>query len=632
MKKSIVYAVAFSALVGFWLVGFLVPQGHSAGIPNSIEGVVTSSKGPEAGVWVIAETSDLPTKYTKIVVTDDRGRYALPELPGATYQVWVRGYGLVDSPHVMAKPGQHLDLKAVIAQDARAAAQIYPPTSWLSLVKDDDGPSRTLPNGQTRKAPFSAALAISTMNVSHDELKDFIHDEYPTESPARPSGVERNLVLTMWNWGTSTGVHTTSAAEEDNPTSNANGRMYGADTAGGLIVWLDPVKNEAGQIEARSIKPVTGAVGPRSPMLDKQRRVWYAAKFTEDEASFCKANSENKFARYFPIIATSARQIAMYDPRDQETTPFYTCFSADHNQIDSKGRIFFAPGAGKDYGALGWIDPEVFDKTHSVEAAQAWVPVVLDTNGDGKITKPWTEPNEPVDSTKDHRINIPCNTVNVSQADGSLWCAMLTDTPMIVRVELGPNPPESAKGEVYAPPAANPPLAAGSGIAVDSEGVVWVNWRGRQSTAYDLSSFDRRKCKVLSGPSIATGQQCPEGWTLYRKKGLTFRGSTMLADEDYFMNVDRHNALGLGKDVPIVYPTQSNALFAFLPNTKQWVTLNVPYPYSFMTRELQGRIDDPKAGWKGRGLWASYASRTTDIEGGRSRAVKLQIRPDPLAR
>jgi len=73
---------------------------------DDIGGVVTSSKGPEAGVWVIAETTDLPTKFRKIVVTDDAGRYLLPELPKATYKVWVRGYGLVDSKAVAAMPGK----------------------------------------------------------------------------------------------------------------------------------------------------------------------------------------------------------------------------------------------------------------------------------------------------------------------------------------------------------------------------------------------------------------------------------------------------------------------------------------------------------------------------------------------
>ncbi len=81
---------------------------------NDIGGVVASFKGPEAGVWVVAETTDLPTKYAKIVVTDDQGRYLMPELPPASYQVFVRGYGLIDSPRVAAKPGQHLDLSGCV--------------------------------------------------------------------------------------------------------------------------------------------------------------------------------------------------------------------------------------------------------------------------------------------------------------------------------------------------------------------------------------------------------------------------------------------------------------------------------------------------------------------------------------
>jgi hypothetical protein len=90
---------------------------------DALAGVVSGPNGPEAGVWVVAETTDLPTRFVRIVVTDDEGRYVLPELPRATYQVWVRGYGLVDSPKVQAAPGRMLDLTAVVAPDPRAAAQ-----------------------------------------------------------------------------------------------------------------------------------------------------------------------------------------------------------------------------------------------------------------------------------------------------------------------------------------------------------------------------------------------------------------------------------------------------------------------------------------------------------------------------
>src|SRR6202045_2638165 len=98
--------------------------------PTDIGGTVISAAGPEAGVWVIVETTDLPTKFARIVVTDDQGRYLVPDLPTANYSVWVRGYGLVDSPKLTAKPGQLLNHTAVPAPNAAAAAPFYPAIYW----------------------------------------------------------------------------------------------------------------------------------------------------------------------------------------------------------------------------------------------------------------------------------------------------------------------------------------------------------------------------------------------------------------------------------------------------------------------------------------------------------------------
>src|ERR1700741_2838055 len=102
--------------------------------PREIGGVVSGPKGPEAGVWVIAETKDLPTKYAKIVVTDESGRYVLPDLPPANYSIWVRVYGLVDSPKSEARPGRQVDLKAVPAPNDAAAAQYYPAIYWYAML------------------------------------------------------------------------------------------------------------------------------------------------------------------------------------------------------------------------------------------------------------------------------------------------------------------------------------------------------------------------------------------------------------------------------------------------------------------------------------------------------------------
>src|SRR5499426_4925808 len=102
---------------------------------DDIGGVVTGTSGPEAGVWVIAETTDLPTRFAKIVVTDDQGRYLIPDLPKANYSVWVRGYGLVDSPKSKSTGGKTLNLTAVAAPNARAAAAYYPAGYWFSMLK-----------------------------------------------------------------------------------------------------------------------------------------------------------------------------------------------------------------------------------------------------------------------------------------------------------------------------------------------------------------------------------------------------------------------------------------------------------------------------------------------------------------
>ena len=117
--RQVLFSTAAAIGIAAMAVAVLAPAGaQQAAVEidkDDIGGVVTGPSGPEAGIWVIAETTELPTKYAKIVVTDDQGRYVIPDLPNANYQVWVRGYGLVDSPKVRAKPGQQLNLTAVPA-------------------------------------------------------------------------------------------------------------------------------------------------------------------------------------------------------------------------------------------------------------------------------------------------------------------------------------------------------------------------------------------------------------------------------------------------------------------------------------------------------------------------------------
>src|SRR5579872_1357926 len=138
MEKRFKLAIAIAACLAGAL-GVLYAQQTPATTVSiggtDLGGVVSGPKGPEAGVWVIAETTDLPTKFAKVVVTDDLGRYVIPDLPKASYSVWVRGYGLVDSPKVKAAPGKNLNLTAVLAPTAAAAAEYYPGVYWYSMLQ-----------------------------------------------------------------------------------------------------------------------------------------------------------------------------------------------------------------------------------------------------------------------------------------------------------------------------------------------------------------------------------------------------------------------------------------------------------------------------------------------------------------
>src|SRR6516225_8384966 len=122
------------ALLGAFLTSAYGQQAVTVGATD-IGGTVVGASGPEAGVWVIAETTELPTKFARIVVTDDSGRYLIPDLPTANYSVWVRGYGLVDSPKLVAKPGQLLNHTAIPAPNDASAARYYPAIYWYTMMK-----------------------------------------------------------------------------------------------------------------------------------------------------------------------------------------------------------------------------------------------------------------------------------------------------------------------------------------------------------------------------------------------------------------------------------------------------------------------------------------------------------------
>src|SRR5215467_14331763 len=347
---------------------------------DDIGGVVTGAQGPEAGVWVIAETRNLPTRLIKSVVTDDRGRFLLPDLPSADYDVWVRGYGLIDSPKTKTTPGKIVNLKAVAAPDKKAAAQYYPAQYWFELMqmppKSDfpgtgdkgngispniksqgewirnivntdgctgchqmGGPAtRTIPSsilsqfedmkmawdrriqsgqaGGGMSARFTQVGRARALAMYADWTDRIAKGELPSATPSRPQGIERNVVITMWDYGTEkTYLHDEIASDKRNPTVNANGPIYGAtEESTQFLPVVNPAQNSATQVALVVRDPKTPSAADQPPAassvywgdeaiwnsqslahsfaMDKQARVWVAARIRPSATpAYCQAGS-----------------------------------------------------------------------------------------------------------------------------------------------------------------------------------------------------------------------------------------------------------------------------------------------------------------------------------------------------
>ncbi len=681
--------------------------------PADLGGTVSSATGPEAGVWVIAETTDLPTKFARIVVTDDRGRYLMPDLPKASYQVWVRGYGLIDSAKLQAEPGKSLNLRAVVAPSPASAAEYYPAIYWYSMLRAPDkgefpgtGPDGNgIAPGMKSQAQWLDVVKTNGCYTCHQlgnratrtipkELGDFPTSEeawqrriqagqamiqmtnalgrvgprralkafadwtdriagggLPAVHPSRPQGVERNLVLTLWDWaGPKDYLHDEVSTDKRNPRINANGLIYGAtEESTDLFPVLDPVNHKATQVKMLVRDPATpssktntmlpspywGAepiwdsqTSMHNPMLDEKGRVWFTSRVRPPaNPDFCKKGADHPSAKLFPVEQAN-RHLSMYDPRTGKITLISTCFQTHHLVFaEDANNTLWASAGGPHSGVVGWLNRKMFEETGDEAKSQGWTATVLDTNGNGKRDD-YVEPDQPVDPTKDRRVTAAFYGIAVNPGDGTIWGSVLGFPGYVIRLNPGSNPPATALAEVFEPPL---PGYGPRGMDIDRTGVAWT-----PLSSGHLASFDRRKCKgPLNGPK-ATGRHCPEGWTLYPFPGPQLQNVTESgsAEASYYTWVDQFDTFGLGKNVPIATGNANESLLA-LVNGK-FVNLRVPYPLGFYTKWMDGRIDAPSAGWKGKGLWATYSTRTPfHVEGGKgttSKVVKFQLRPDPLAR
>jgi streptogramin lyase len=652
--------------------------------------VTNNANQAEAGVWVIAESEELPTSYRKIVVTDDHGRFVLPELPLVGYRIWVRGYGLADSDAVDARPGSALELKVAVAADASEAAAVYPANYWLSLLESpgaesfaDDAvyPSQSAWLGQLKLNCIlchqlgAAATRLAQTDAFDEGLKraagmNYFADTLGRERllsalgdwgrriatgdtpqpPPRPQGVERNVVITQWAWGDAyTYAHDEISTDKRNPHVNANGPVYGVDLANDYLLVVDPLTHTASRVKVPTQGGFStawceqtytnlaggapepfgfGSLGcpwpggstphqdkynnpanPHNPMMDGQGRVWITTQFrrqwAEDLPGFCQdiaVVAENKHHR----------QLGYFDPARGEFTFIDTCFGTHHLQFDNNDVLWTS---GDDV-LIGWLDTQAYDpaRPETLEHALGFSQVTVDSNGDGSADT----------ALRGFQYGVIPNP-----RDGSVWSAVPPGlaTPSGSAGRIYRYDPASDVHEVYVPPA---PGMGPRGIDVDSAGNVWTALAG----SGHLARFDRSKCKQRWG----AGTQCAQGWTLWQTPGPRFAGVAAgqgdggATDMHYYLWVDQFNTLGLGADIVIVNGTGSDSLIAFDPRTEQFTVIRIPYPLNTYTRGLDGRIDDPHAGWKGRGVWFTNGlDPIIHAEVQQSYVGKVQVRPHPLA-
>ena len=711
--KSLSWAIAAAAIAA--LLAACAAQMATRGTDpavrignDDIGGVVSGPNGPEAGVWVIAETTDLPTRYIKSVVTDDQGRYVIPDLPVANYHVFVRGYGLVDSPRVRAKPGQIVNHTAAPAPNERAAAQYYPAIYWYTMMKippaRDFGGGSSIPKnitqekwrqrmnnvdcigchqlGQesTRTIPaqlgrfdsheaawarriLSGQFGLQMTNRIAKELggvpyqyfgdwtERVARGELPKHKPQRPQGIERNIVVTAWEWSTPDKyLHDLISSDRRNPTVNAHGKLYGSpEYSTDMMPILDPRTHTVthfkmpvrdpdmplslGPGHAANVQPTAPSpywgdrqlwdtrANNHNAMFDEKGRIWNAASVRgRPNPAFCKRGSNHPSAKAFPLDASS-RQLSILDPKTMQYTFVDTCFGTHHLQFGyDADNTLWVSGSGP---VAGWLNVRMFEKTGDAARSQGWSPFILDANGNGRVD-PWTEPGKPAEAGKDARIaGSGPYAVMPHPSDGSVWYTfnVFAGTPGFLRFD-----PKTRLSEFYAIPREGIGLRGGD---IDRNGVLW----GSGSNG-SLISFDRRKCKApLNGPK-ATGGHCPEGFAYHRYPGPGFEGfEGTSAEASYYTWVDQHNTVGLGANVPISTANLQDGFVAYRDG--QMILMRVPYPMGFYAKGMDGRIDDEKTGWKGRGLWSASGDRTPWLnefgKGARPLAVHIQVRPDPLA-
>ena len=623
----------------------------------SIGGTVVNVSGSaEAGVWVIAETL-LPVPFRKIVVTDDQGRFLVPDLPAGDYNVWVRGYGLVDSEKVPAQRGGRVRLEVGDATPLEAAKN-YPAAYWAALIEPPA--NEVLPEGYTTQEEWLAGfrthcgqchqvgMPISRlysteaqweqvlqrnrgMSARADLLgRDFlkktlvdwvkrIQDGAVPPAPPRPTGVERNFVVSQWEWGDRNAfIHDVTSTDKRNPTMYPYGKIYAADrTTGGRLWEFDPKTNEVAvhELVPRTMEgfdptidyyrnnsgPERWMTSPHNPMFDENGRVWLTQTIRPraDMPSWTRSAlvpqtsnpEELELAHDLRMSRGNAMQLGFFDTQSETFSTVDTVYPTHHLQFDWEGKLWTNTN-GNDVVAIGVLDTKQLDYDN-IEATE------------GAAQKGFVR----VDLSAGEIGSNGGYGVAISPVDGAIWQGV----PGVSgeKNKLLKFDPETETITDYALPA---PGRVSHGTDFSTDGMLWFSAGSGHLGRLDPET-EQFTYWELPGPKWpGTGQE------------------TGSIEYPYYLWVDQFNALGMGENMVVVTGTISDSLLIFDPGTEEFTTFRLPYPLVFYTRGLDGRIDDASAGWKGRGLWASYSSYVPRYsETGMGHLNHIQIRPNPLA-
>ena len=403
-------------------------------------------------------------------------------------------------------------------------------------------------------------------------------------------------------------MHDLSGTDRRDPTVNGYGKLYGApELSTDEMPILDPVANESSVFdlpvrdedtpttnEAAVLAPSPywgderiwdSQANVHNPMLDQDGRVWLTARIRGPRI---RSSAGRGRATRRPC-STRRDRTGRHWPssiRRRKSTRFVdTCFSTHHLQFAyGEDNILWTSGGGD---VVGWLDTDLFLRTGDAEASQGWAPLILDTNGNGEQDS-WTEPGEESDPALDMRVPNGFYAVMPEPRGDAVWGSNAFRYPgSITRLVPGSNPPQTSLAEVYVPPL---PGFGVRGADIDKNGVVWTSLGSGH-----LGEFDRSKCEgPLNGPE-ATGQHCPEGWTLHDLPGPGFADLPEYSVESsYYTWVDQHNSLGLGEDVPIATGNLFDGVHALVDD--EFVTLRIPYPWAFTPRGSRAESTIPMAG------------------------------------